>query len=438
VRTAENTDVAEHLGTLLWEMRTGRGLSLGQLAKQAGISKAALSRWEAGTRQPRVPELDAVLAAMGASAAQHARAFACIAAPRALRRLNAPAQQIAGMGAPPSAGDLLRAMRLRGGLSQEQIAVRIGVRQHTVARWELGERLPSSEEMQVLCFALDAREEELIALTTGRFSEQSAPIAADADAVQQEVDELMFAPEPALEDLRFLTLEHALWVEAAQHERVRPILANVHAYHAHYLSNHGRWQEAGAQAQRALELTARQEHEPEWVLRAALKLAAATVYGGHHSAPERGISLLTRWLPHSQSPNFTAWILSDIALYAGLSGQTERGVMIAKQAVAIPEVEWQMRRLDLSRALIADGRSGEALDNLPNLDDEARGARVYSLLIETEAHLLLGFAHRAHESLQQAYRLINLHGPRVRREQADRLARRIDLAQGSIFQTKAG
>ena len=67
--------MAESLGTLLWELRTAGGWTLGRLAQQAGVSKAALSRWEAGTRQPRVAELEAVLAALNAPAAQRAAAL---------------------------------------------------------------------------------------------------------------------------------------------------------------------------------------------------------------------------------------------------------------------------------------------------------------------------------------------------------------------------
>lgn len=429
--------MADQLGTLLWEWRTARGLSLGQLAQQAGISKSALSRWEAGTRQPRVPELEAVLSALGASAAQQARAFACVNAPRALRRLNeaVPSER---MSPPPCAGDLLRAMRLRGCWTQEQIAVRVGVRQHTIARWELGERLPSSEEMQALCFALDAHEEELIALTVARFAEPSEPVTLDAEAILLRVNELMFAPEPVPADLGFLSLERAVWLQAAQNERMRPILANIHAYHAHYLGNYKRWQEAETQARHALKLTPREEHEPEWALRAALKLAAATVYGGHRPAPERGIALLTRWLPHCQSPNFKAWMLSDISLYTGLAGQTERGVLLAQQAVEIPDVEWQMRRLDLSRALIADGKANAALDNLPPLEDKSYGIRAYASLMEAEAYFLLGSQGRAEERLQRAYSLIRMHGISIHREQANRLAQRMGLTPEMTFQIKAG
>src|SRR5262249_49136441 len=68
--------MAERLGTLLWELRTAGGWSLGRLAGKAGVDKSALSRWEAGTRRPRVAELEAVLDALQASPDQRARLFA--------------------------------------------------------------------------------------------------------------------------------------------------------------------------------------------------------------------------------------------------------------------------------------------------------------------------------------------------------------------------
>lgn len=158
----------EQVGALLWELRTAGGWTLGKLARRAGVSKAALSRWESGSRQPRVMELEAALDALGANAARRALVFARIEAPRALRHLRRIADP--GLGAPPTAGDLLRAMRLRKGWTQEQTAARVGVVRTAVAHWERSERLPSTEQIQALCYALGAQEEELIALTTGAFT----------------------------------------------------------------------------------------------------------------------------------------------------------------------------------------------------------------------------------------------------------------------------
>src|SRR5438094_10047475 len=100
------TDVTEQVGTLLWELRTAGGWTLGKLAQRAGVSKSALSQWESGFRQPRVTELEAVLDALGANAARRALVFARIDAPRALRHLRRTADP--ALGPPPTAGDLLR------------------------------------------------------------------------------------------------------------------------------------------------------------------------------------------------------------------------------------------------------------------------------------------------------------------------------------------
>src|SRR5262245_45588361 len=113
--------MAVQVGAQLWELRTVSGFSLGQLAQKAGVSKAALSQWETGKRQPRVAELEATLDALNANAAQRARIFACIKAPRAIRHLRRNAPDPA-LGAPPTCGDLLRAMRLRKGWTQELTA----------------------------------------------------------------------------------------------------------------------------------------------------------------------------------------------------------------------------------------------------------------------------------------------------------------------------
>src|SRR5262249_37596244 len=101
------TSVPEQVGTRLGELRTAGGWTLGQVGGGAGVGKGALSRWEAGLRQPRVAELEAVLTALGASAAERGLVFARIEAPRALRHLRQNVDP--GVGAPPTAGDLLRA-----------------------------------------------------------------------------------------------------------------------------------------------------------------------------------------------------------------------------------------------------------------------------------------------------------------------------------------
>jgi len=50
--------------------------------------------------------------------------------------------------------DKLLAMRLARGWTQKQLADASGLRQQTVAKWELGERIPSFEAVLALCNAL--------------------------------------------------------------------------------------------------------------------------------------------------------------------------------------------------------------------------------------------------------------------------------------------
>src|SRR5262249_17226122 len=157
------------------------------------------------------------------------------------------------LGAPPMAGDLVHAMRQRGGWTQAQIATRLGVGQNTVARWERGDHLPSKEQMQALCFALDAQEEEIIALTTDRFAETPDETPLQREPVRNRLWRTLNSED--LSDLRFLTLERTLWRQAAQNEHALPLLADAYAHHAQFLSNYGHWVAAGAMARRALALT---------------------------------------------------------------------------------------------------------------------------------------------------------------------------------------
>jgi len=415
--------MAQPVGTLLWQLRTAGGWSLGQVARRAGLSTAALSRWESGDRLPRLPELEAALQALGASASQSSLALASLDAPRALRRLRAPTETGA-LGAPPMAGDLLHAMRQRGGWTQVQIATRIGVGQNTMARWERGERLPSNEQMQALCFALDARDEEIIALTTDRFAETPDEMPLETEAVRNRLWRTLTSED--LGDLRFLTLERALWQHAAQNESAQPLLADAYAHHAQFLNNHGHWAEAGAMARRALALTAAgQDGTLPIALRAAIHQAMAAVYGGSKPAPARGLHLLKTWLPRATPPDYAAWMLGDMAKYAAMAGQADVGVRLAEKAVQISIEDRNLRRIDQGRVLLAAGIPGEALSHLPDLPEKDSDVFVFAALVRVEAHQRLEEWAEAHDWLQRIYSVIATYHLERLRPQADALAQRL-------------
>ncbi len=273
--------MTERIGTLLWEMRTAGGWSQGQVARAAGVSKAALSQWESGARSPRVPELEAALTALQADAAQRALVFAQMKAPRALRHLRRP-DDTDGLGAPPVSYDLLRAMRLRKGWTQERTAGAVGVTRSAVARWEQGERLPATAQIQALCYALGAREDELIALTTGDLTvspeEPTTWEAKEAD-LNARLRNVLSAP-PGLKDLDHLALRREAWNWAARNAAARPMLARLCAYHGIHYRSTRRWAEAEPLAKQALLLVPRQEDAPDVFLRSLLVEASAVVYSG--------------------------------------------------------------------------------------------------------------------------------------------------------------
>lgn len=57
------------IGQQIREMREQRGLSIAQLARQAGISQAALGSYERGDRRAPIHQLDKVLAVLDAQLA---------------------------------------------------------------------------------------------------------------------------------------------------------------------------------------------------------------------------------------------------------------------------------------------------------------------------------------------------------------------------------
>ena len=424
--------MAKQVGTLLWELRTARGLSMGQVARLSGVSKAALSQWESGARLPRIMELEAALDALGADAAQRASLLACMEAPRAVRRLREITMG-SGLSAPPRAGDLLRAMRLRQGWTQAQVAGGVGVDRTTIAHWEQGERLPSSEQLQTLCYALQAREPEVVALTTGQFAEPSSSPARTWDEAEQELtarlDSIGQQGGPGLEDLNYLTLRREAWEWAARTDAACLLLARVYAIHATFCRNARRWPEAGALAQQALTLVPRQEQEPGVFLRALVLQASAQVYGGSRLAPERGLRTLLSWAERAQIPEFAAWILSDMATYAALGGQTEASLKLAEQACGVAErcdnpVEAHLRRFDYGQMLAEAGRAEAALRVLP-LPEAAHSPsdRVRFMLAWASTYSRLGSHSEANHWLRQASGLIATREiPSDLRAQADALA----------------
>lgn len=426
--------MTQPVGTLLWELRTAGGWSLGKLAQRAGVSKAALSQWESSSRQPRVEELEAVLDALGTDAAGRALVFARIEAPRALRHLRATVDP--GLGAPPSAGDLLRAMRLRKGWTQEQAAAQVGVVRTAIAHWERGERLPAAEQVQALCYALGAREEELVALTTGGFSapppEAPATWEGQADYLERRLKTLLHGAGRGLEELGFLALEREAWGWAMRAEPQRPLLARAFAGHAQFCQNDGRWEEIGPLAQRALAALPAPDPTSPTFLWAVILNASAAARGGPRPAPRQGFRLLETWVERSALPKFTAWMLSAMGKYAGLAGETGAALPLAKKACRVAEAcdPWEqlMRRVSYGEQLLEIGYLEEARRVLPERGALPDYDSIDHLMALAELHRQSGNPAEAQECLRQATRVIAARGPDRCRSRAATVAQQLEPA----------
>nr|WP_246385478.1 helix-turn-helix transcriptional regulator [Armatimonas rosea] len=171
---------APTVGQQLQQWRLRRGLSLGALSLRCGIHKSTLSRWERGIQLPSTRELDDTLKALEVSAQERAACWQQLDAPRAvLYRHQEPAgmRQISG-------GELLRALRLRSGVTQQDAARAAGVTREMLSRWERGERWPDGQKLHALCYALGASLDETLHLTTRGFIEQE-PLPLERPALLQ-------------------------------------------------------------------------------------------------------------------------------------------------------------------------------------------------------------------------------------------------------------
>lgn len=434
-------------------LRRGRGLSLRQLARSAGVSHDVLGAWERGARLPRLPELEAALAALGVSPVERGRLIALVPAPRARRHAHEAAGAWAEAAGPmPGGGDLLRAMRGRRGLTQADAARAAGVSQGRLARWERSEDWPTAERLHRLCFALGASAEETAALTIGcgalpdwdeaedaaAWSSQSA--ASSHDALGRLVGRVYFHAD-ALRDLRSLSLERALWLRARDNEASRCHLHDAYAYRTRALMEEGRFTEVGVYADRTGEL-ARQGYGRSgfwtWSVIASAKALRQGV-SGRRPQPGSAVDLLAGAAPQAQQRENQAWMLCELSLALAEAGRSEEALRASAQAREMAEEdavpgEVLFRRRDHATLLAALGRHGEALDVLETasgLSQFGADPIVRHHLLAAACHLGLGDTPAAQECLTPALTLIeqhtehgDVHLARLR-PQAEALARRL-------------
>ena len=438
-------------------LRRRQNLSLRGLARRAGVSHDAVGAWERGARLPRLPELAAALTALAVGPAERLRLVALVSAPRVLSRVLMAGAGEAGGGAGdtgllPGGGDLLRAMRLRRGLTQADAARSAGISQGRLARWEQSEDWPTDERLHRLCLALGAAPQEVAALTGGRGmlpvwdeAEEAEAWAGTGPASTE--DPLgrrlhgVYTHSDALRDLRSLSLERALWLRARDNEVFRSHLHDAYAYRARALMEEGRFSEVGVYADRAWDLAQQgygQSNFWAWSV-----IASATVlrrgFAGRRPRPAAAAALLSSLVAQVRPRENQAWMLCELSLTLAEAGRATEAHRACAQALemaeqdAIPE-EVLFRRRDHAALLCALGRHGEALDVLETAADLSRyGADPIARhhMLAASCHLGLGDTGAAQECLAPALALIERHSEQGKthlarlRPQAEALAARL-------------
>lgn len=312
-------------GTQIKALRVVRGLSLRQLAQQARVNAATLSRWETDQRVPSIPELDATLTALEATDIQKRAILRSIHAPRALSKLRTLPD--AGADGATGCGDLLWAMRQRKGWTQAQTARCAGVQQAQIARWEAGETWPGNADLHALCYALNASLEEVAALTTQTF----AVPTLDKNPLYKRNDEAWgtyarsLLGRPVSEATTPLILicaeQRFLWYAASCPDRqdfALRLMADVYAIHARLHHVLGQPRQATRWAERGLTLARRyartwktgktlHNEKPSYWFGSVLAQAEYWSHNERPAALRQAARLLRDYLPaiRESDPHFT-------------------------------------------------------------------------------------------------------------------------------------
>jgi transcriptional regulator with XRE-family HTH domain len=413
------------IGAFLRSIRTSRRLSLTALAAEAGVAKSTLSRWEAGSCVPRLPELEAVLRALAVTPETRRRALELIAAPRAVRRLR---EETGLLGrewgdeaiAAPTGGDLLRAMRHRSRLTVDQVAARLGVQSSTVSRWERSQTAPRDSRLQQVLHVLQARPEEREALTDriGLLlpSEERRVVSLDglSHRLQVLVDRVSQG-DRALLDLHFLTWEAQALPLARRSRAGHELLSDAYGHRAEWLMWAGQPAQATRYARRAQTLLRMSSGAPRLPLRAVQVEARVAADGPRPAAPTRAVELLRAWLPMASTAAQRCTLYRDMAQSAAWAGEFDASWRwIARALEAARESEdahWlRLTRFAYSEILLASGEPERAVRYLPEDTSPVAARQVIDPLTWAGALLALGDRRGARVWIDRAIAGVDAYG----------------------------
>ena len=394
------------LEVLLRQKRVASGYNLSAAAARAGVSRRSLTRWETGGARPHLEELQRVLSALGVSAQEREVLLNKLGTPAAIKALHHQDEDAFPFPLPHQ-GDLLRALRLRLGLRQDDVATKLGVSQATLARWESGRVWPTESMLHQICFQLQAQEEELLALSKGPCSlaeRGAAPVELEVlelrlNAIERKLHEPSYY---GLGDLLYLSLEAQVLPQLERSQQARFLLVKTLLSHAKYLSERCQPIEAGRTAVQALNLMPRQGDA--WN---NLRLQGEMYYAVWKYPLRDHVMHLRHWLHRPLDTRHQVWVSGQIAASLLEMASYEEALALEKQSYSLilqqgdPERVANFRN-GYAETLLRVGQAAEAAELIQVTDVMGPATRLRTKLTLAEAHLVNKNRPRAQDWLNEA------------------------------------
>lgn len=343
----------------LWRLR--HGLSLGGLALRSGVHKSTLSRWERDLQQPQVQEFTLLLSALNISDPERMACWRHFDTPRAALYRKDDTAALRSLGG----GELLRALRLRAGIRQDDAARSVGVTRALLSRWERGERWPDSDKLQTLCYTLGASVDEMLYLTARGFVEAPSLPLQRTDVINMHYQLAYGSTTPQTPLFAWCLAARLGEINSKNLPQAQADQAAVWgtlSYDMGLLRG-----DLPIAAQYAQQTAGLMRASKRWLgtsqLQGILTLAAVERL---RTGPLNAAHYLESWLDQILLGFVRAWLLSQQAGYLLEAGETDTALTLSRRAVqeAQGTGEERFRRRDFARHLIAAGQYSRALHEL--------------------------------------------------------------------------
>jgi transcriptional regulator with XRE-family HTH domain len=434
--------MSREFGQFCRALRKRTGLTQSRLAQKASLALRTIIYWETGEREPRSEELAVALAALAATPSESEQAYRLLTSARGvqlarqqIRTQSGGSGELRGL---PDLGDLLVALRIRIGLSREELAAQMEVKVSTIAGWERTEHLPDDDNLVRLCVLLGALPEERVALLTRRLVPAPRETVGSLEELATRVEMFRDAVEmqgTLLIDLHGLALKREIGLAAARRQRnsdqgYQRLAARVDTSYSVWLLHQNRMTEAEQCVQRALNLI-RQEIGTCDFMPQLLNVASCCTVMKRNRDYDEGIQLLRHWLPGVTQPQWNALVYCDLSYYAAAAGHHMQALLWLQQAKnsiirVTPEEELRYYySVTLARVMAHTDRIDDALRALPDRCELQGQAVLFPTLIRAEIFWQAGLRTEAHDVLQDLYTDLDCYASPMIRGRADLLARQL-------------